>query len=127
MEDLFTKSKSISLPRKILAGHDVLNQLGNVCKDFELKSPALMVTGSTTSTLAGKSVADILKESNYDVHIAQIGEANAENVKKVISIATETKSRFILGVGGGSKIDIAKVAATETRVPYLSVPTSASH
>lgn len=127
MEDIFTKSRSINLPRKILAGHEVLNQLPAVCSDFELRSPGVMVTGSTTFALAGREVRDHLSEGNYDVHIAEVGAATQESVKKVIDLIDETKSRFILGVGGGSKIDVAKMAATESMVPYISIPTSASH
>lgn len=127
MDGLFTKSKSISLPRKILAGHDVISQLADVCSEFELKSPALMVTGDSTSALAGKPVADILDGGGYDIQIAQAGEANMENVKKIAEIARETNARFLLGVGGGNKIDIAKMVATELKMPYISVPTSASH
>ncbi|MEM2839218.1 MAG: NAD(P)-dependent glycerol-1-phosphate dehydrogenase [Thermoplasmata archaeon] len=127
MDDLFTKSRSISLPRKILAGHDVLPQLGDVCKEFELKSPALMVTGTTTAALAGKPVSDIMVGAGYEIQTIQVGEATQENVGQVVRLAKETKARFLLGVGGGNKIDIAKMAATELRIPYISIPTSASH
>lgn len=127
MDDIFTKSKSISLPRRILAGHEVIGQVPDVCAEFELKSPALMVTGETTSSLAGKPIADILVDGGYEVHVAQVGEATRENVAKVVGVAKDTKARFLLGVGGGSKIDIAKMAATDLKVPYLSIPTSASH
>ncbi len=127
MDDIFTKSRSISLPRKILAGHDVIGQVPAVCAEFELKSPCLMVTGETTSSLAGTPIADILVSGGYEVQVAQVGEATKDNVAKVVSVAKETKARFLLGVGGGSKIDIAKLAATELKVPYLSIPTSASH
>jgi|YelNatPaOPRAMG01_1025707.scaffolds.fasta_scaffold09073_7 glycerol-1-phosphate dehydrogenase [NAD(P)+] len=127
MEDIFTKSRSISLPRRILAGHDVLPQLGDVCKEFELKSPALMVTGSTTAALAGKPVADIMVGAGYEIQMIQVGEATVESVRQVVELAKEIKARFLLGVGGGNKIDIAKMAATELRIPYISIPTSASH
>lgn len=127
MDDIFTKSKSISLPRRILAGHDVMGQIPDVCAEFELKPPVLMVTGATTSSLAGKPIADILEEGGYDVHIADIGEATQDNVEKAVGVAKDVKARFLLGVGGGSKIDIAKMVATSLRIPYISIPTSASH
>lgn len=127
LDDIFTKSKSISLPRRILAGHDVISQVPDVCAEFELKSPTLMVTGAMTSSLAGKPIADILVDGGYEVQMVQVGEATSENVQKVVGVAKDAKSRFLLGVGGGSKIDIAKLAATELKVPYISIPTSASH
>jgi len=127
MDDAFTKSKSISLPRKILAGHEVLEQLPEVCGEFELRSPAVIITGNTTFALAGKEVVERLSDGGFEVHVAQVGEATMENVKKIAAVINETKARFLLGVGGGSKIDIAKMAATEQKIPYISIPTSASH
>jgi len=127
MEDIFTKSRSINLPRKILAGHEVLNQLPEVCKAFELRSPAVMVTGETTYSLAGKGVLDHLTDGGFDVQVSKIEEATVENMNKVAEVVDQTKARFLLGVGGGSKIDVAKMVATEQKIPYISVPTSASH
>jgi glycerol-1-phosphate dehydrogenase [NAD(P)+] len=115
------------LPRRILAGHDVMSQIPDVCAEFELKPPVLMVTGSTTSALAGKPIADILVDGGYEVQVAQVGEATMENVQKTAGVARDVKARFLLGVGGGSKIDIAKMVAKELKVPYISIPTSASH
>jgi glycerol-1-phosphate dehydrogenase [NAD(P)+] len=37
------------------------------------------------------------------------------------------RSTFLLGVGGGSKIDLAKMAAKDLELEFISVPTSASH
>jgi len=41
-----------------------------------------------------------------------------------------TKSKqanFLIGVGGGKSIDIAKLASFNSKIPFVSVPTSASH
>ena len=39
----------------------------------------------------------------------------------------ERKAKFILAVGGGSKIDISKMVAKECKIPFISIPTSAAH
>ena len=39
----------------------------------------------------------------------------------------ETKAKFVLGVGGGRPIDVAKCASFESNIPFLSIPTAASH
>ncbi len=36
-------------------------------------------------------------------------------------------ARFLVGVGGGSKIDITKVVASRLQIPFVSLPTSAAH
>ena len=42
-------------------------------------------------------------------------------------MANDVRASFLLGVGGGSKIDLAKLASSNLKKPFLSIPTSASH
>ncbi|MEM2900438.1 MAG: hypothetical protein QXT63_06555, partial [Thermoplasmata archaeon] len=55
---MFTKAKSMSFPRQVTTGHDVLPQIGRMCKDFDLKGTAVIVTGGTAFRLAAKPVYD---------------------------------------------------------------------
>ncbi len=123
----FTKARSILFPRNVLAGHGVLEQIPDVCRDFGLSGTALIVTGSKTKNVAADIVGSRLKESDYEVQTIIVGEATQENLSKVEGIAREVKANFLLGVGGGSKIDLAKMAAKNLGVEFISVPTSASH
>jgi len=127
MEGSFTKAKGMEFPRRILAGHDALEGLPQMCQDFQLEGPALVVTGPTTMQVAGRTAADSLVEAGYDVHIIEIGPATMDAVATVKTAVLETSSGFLLGVGGGSKIDVAKLAACELARPFISVPTSAAH
>lgn len=123
----FTKARSILFPRNVLAGHGVLEQIPDVCRDFGLAGTALIVTGSKTRNVAADIVTTRLHDANYDVHSIVVGEASQENLEKVEEMAKEIKASFLLGVGGGSKIDLAKMAAKDLRTEFISVPTSASH
>ncbi len=124
---MFTKAKSMSFPRQVVTGHDVLPQIGRMCKEFDLKGTALIVTGGTAFKLAAEPIHDILHEGGYEVQFAEVGPATMDNVKKVEKVAKEVKASFLLGVGGGSKIDIAKKVASDCTIPFISVPTAASH
>jgi glycerol-1-phosphate dehydrogenase [NAD(P)+] len=114
-------------PRQVLAGHDVIGEIGKMSKDFELGGTALLVTGPTTGNLAAKVVSDILADEGYAVHTITLGEASKDNLVKVEERTKEVGASFLVGVGGGSKIDLAKLASGNLRKPFLSVPTSASH
>jgi glycerol-1-phosphate dehydrogenase [NAD(P)+] len=127
MSEGFTKTRAMSFPRQVLAGHDCINQIGVVCQDFELKGTALIVTGPTTGALAAGTVKDLLAERKYDVQQVLVGDATQQNLVKVEEVAKDVKASFLLGVGGGSKIDLAKLASANLKIPFLSVPTSASH
>jgi glycerol-1-phosphate dehydrogenase [NAD(P)+] len=123
----FTKARSILFPRNVLAGHGVLGQTPEVCKDFGLSGTALIVTGSKTKNVAADIVTSKMMDAGYEVQMATVGEATQENLEKVEQIARECKTNFILGVGGGSKIDLAKMAAKNLGQEWISIPTSASH
>jgi len=125
--DGFRKARGMSFPRQVLAGHDVIRETGNMCRDFELEGTALVVTGQTTGALAANTVRDIMVESRYEVQQILVGEASQQNLVKVEEVAKDVKASFLLGVGGGSKIDLAKLASANLKKPFLSIATSASH
>lgn len=117
----------MQLPRQITAGHGVLPQVAQMVRDFGLKGTGLIVWGPHTRTLAGDTVAKALSDAGYDLQTYEAGEATTETVAQAKEIAAETKASFLIGVGGGTKIDIAKLAAHELSVPFISVPTSCAH
>lgn len=127
MAAVFTKTRAMNFPRQVIAGHDCVGQVGEVCKGFELTGTALIVTGPTTGVLAAKPVTDSLREEKYEVQQIEVGVATQQNLVRVEEVAKDVRASFLLGVGGGSKIDLAKLASSNLKTPFLSVPTSASH
>jgi glycerol-1-phosphate dehydrogenase [NAD(P)+] len=127
MNDSFTKSKTTELPRIIMVGHEVINEIGNVCEKLHLGKQALIVSDEITKDIAGDRVLQILTDSKYDVDQMTIIDANQENITEVKGRISESKSEFILGVGGGRPIDVAKCSSFESNLPFLSIPTAASH
>ena len=125
--DSFTKAKAMHFPRQVLAGHNVVTEIGQMSVDFELEGPVLLVTGATTGNLAAKAVAEVLEEHEYEVHTITVGEASRDNLVEVEEETKKVDAAFLIGVGGGSKIDLAKLASGNLRKPFLSAPTSASH
>ena len=123
----FTKARSILFPRNVLVGHGVLGQIPEVCRDFGLCGTALLVTGPKTRGVASEKIEERLIDGGFDVHTVTVGEATKENLNKVEAAAREVEANFLIGIGGGSKIDLAKMAAKDLGVEFISVPTSASH
>ncbi len=127
MLDGFTKIRAMSFPRQVVTGHGCINQIGSMCQDFEFKGTGLIVTGPTTGALAAGTVRQFLEEKGFEVQQVEVGDATQQNLVKVEEVAKDVKASFLLGVGGGSKIDLAKLASANLKRPFLSVPTSASH
>ncbi|MCZ7392825.1 MAG: NAD(P)-dependent glycerol-1-phosphate dehydrogenase [Candidatus Methanoperedens sp.] len=121
------KNKWMQLPRTVVVGHGVISDTGKVCKDLKLNGSALIVAGGRTLKAAGKTVAVSLEDSGFDINVAVVENPAQDEVRKVEKIAGEVKAKFLLGVGGGKSIDIAKLASVHLDMPFISVPTAASH
>ena len=121
------KNKWMQLPRNVVVGHGVISDTGKVCKDLKLNGKGLIVAGASTHKAAGKTVSISLEEQGFEVDIAIIESPTLAEVEKVEGISIEVKASFLLGVGGGKSIDIAKLASMHLDLPFISVPTAASH
>jgi glycerol-1-phosphate dehydrogenase [NAD(P)+] len=121
---VFDKSKWMQLPRDVVIGHDVLPQLPAVCDDLKLGESALLVSGKGTMKLAGNTVKKILSD-DHTVKTFLAEEITAAVIKKGEKAAKGTD--FLIGVGGGRVIDTAKIVSFNLDLPFISVPTAASH
>ncbi|MGA7923069.1 MAG: NAD(P)-dependent glycerol-1-phosphate dehydrogenase [Thermoplasmata archaeon] len=114
-------------PRTVLAGHGVLAELGRTCRQFDFPDDGVVITGPRTAELAGERAVEILTASGFNVTTVIAEESTAAEVDRVVELVRARKARFLVGVGGGSKIDIAKMTAARLKIPFVSVPTSAAH
>ncbi len=121
------KNRRMELPRSVVVGHGVISDTGKVCKDLKLNGNALIVAGATTLKAAGKTVAASLEDAKFDIEVATVKNPTLNEVRKIEKLAGEVKAKFLLGVGGGKSIDIAKLASMNLDIPFISVPTAASH
>lgn len=124
------KSRWMLLPRNVVVGDGAVNDIGNVCNALKLNGNALIVSGPTTIKEAGHTVAGVLEDTGCDVHSVVVDRAvmsEVENVEGLIAEIDPAKKVFLLGVGGGKAIDIAKLASNRAGGCFISVPTAASH
>ena len=123
----FGKARGMVFPRVVLAGHGVLDELARTCQQFDFPHQGAVITGPRTSELAGHRAAKILAEGGYETTTVIAHEATEAEVRRVEDLVRQSNARFLVGVGGGSKIDITKVLAARLGIPFLSLPTSAAH
>lgn len=123
----FTKSKTMVFPRDVRVGHGVLDELGEVLQALDVTKSALVVTGHRTRRLAGDRAAAALQKAGHEVALAEVDGATLHDVGVAEAVGRRAPPQVVIGVGGGSVIDVAKLAAYRLGVPYVSVPTNASH
>jgi len=120
-----SKESDMVFPREVLIGNGYISRVPELCSRLKLGSRALIICGRATEGIAGKSVADMLSESGYSCELMIEGRATHESAERVGEAAKDFD--FIIGAGGGSKIDLAKMGAHIASIPFISIPTTASH
>ncbi len=123
----FGKAKGMVFPRTVLVGHGVIDELAGMCRQFDFPSRGTVITGPHTAELAGNRAVEILKGDGFEVSMIVAHEATGVEVDRVAAEVKSFEARFLVGAGGGSKIDITKVVAARLRIPFISLPTSAAH
>ena len=116
----------MELPREVLLGEDLKDKVSQVAKRLKLGENVLILYGPKTKEIAGKDVETHLKNF-FHVKNLLIKEASMKNVQKALETIRNENMDWVLGVGGGSIIDVAKLTSFKADVPFISFPTTASH
>ena len=119
----------MQLPREIIVGSGSIRMVGAICSDLGFNRSALIICGRKTFEVAGRKVMDLLQSEGLVVHAHIITSSMPTFEDVLISERKirDLKPEVIFGVGGGTKIDVAKLSSARQRVPFISVPTTASH
>jgi len=134
----FTKYKSMIFPREVIVGHNTTDQIKGICNRLTTGKNVLIVVDKNTKRISGDRIAKILSGASYEVNVTvlpspiikkeiPVAWPSEKEVNVAIKAATKHQSDLLLGVGGGSVIDVTKVAAYELSKMFISVPTSAAH
>jgi len=114
--------KDIELPRRVIVGDGIIQRIEDIVTELKLEGNPLVLSGSNTKNIAGKRVS---KNLNSELYI--IKDSSWSEVEKILTKIKQDDIAYILGVGGGSIIDVGKVSAYKSGIPFISVPTAASH
>ncbi len=120
------REKLMQLPREVLVGEGAIEKVAELCRGVGLQGKALVVADETTYALAGERVFEVLKRE-FKVEKKLIEGATRGEVDSVGAVVEKEGISFLVGVGGGTVIDVAKLASKECSLEFLSVPTTASH
>lgn len=118
----------MELPRKILIGNDVISQLGSFIRDLNDKTSIVaVISGNTVKARVGKECVEALDSSSLKHKWIETPNASMNYINSAQSLVRKEQPNFIVGVGGGRSVDVAKMISFNLNIPFISVPTSASH
>lgn len=117
----------IDLPKKVVVGSGVINDIPSIVKELRLGSKALLVSGPNVKVVIGEGVANLLSSNDVDVEVVVVRESTSDVVEDLLGKFSGKGFDFVVGVGGGKVIDVSKYVAARLGIPFISVPTAASH
>ena len=117
--------RSMVLPRIVVTGPGVLEQLPAVIAELDLPERGLIVCDSNTLKIAGREVNEYLEIGGHQMKKVVVEGANSQELLRVEDAVDGID--FLIGVGGGRPIDLAKQAGFNKNIPFVSIPTAASH
>ncbi|MEM3832838.1 MAG: sn-glycerol-1-phosphate dehydrogenase [Thermoprotei archaeon] len=121
----------IEMARYVYMGPGVIKELPNIIELLELKSKSVLIFsgGKKTTSIALDMVKPLIESSNIIVNSMNNKDLFdfIENLSEILKNIKNLKTSLLIGVGGGRVMDITKVISYYLKIPYISVPTSASH
>ena len=117
----------MQLPREVIVGSGTIERIPEVSKRLGFTKSTLIIAGSQTYEIAGKTAKELLEREGMEVNTFLVKSATLKDVQAVEEKIKAFKPQVVLGVGGGTKIDVAKLSSARQGLPFISVPTTASH
>ena len=117
----------MELPRKILIGERVVSEAGTLVRSLGGTSKVAIITGRIVKKRAGDQCSASIAGASLKSKWYVVSDASMDTVNKLHGRIGKDDPDFIIGFGGGRSVDLAKMTAYRLGLPFLSVPTSASH
>jgi glycerol-1-phosphate dehydrogenase [NAD(P)+] len=117
----------MQLPREVTVGKGTLNRVVEVAQRLGLRGSALIIAGKKSCEVAGKQVQDLLEQTGMNVDVLLVEKVTFKDLLTVEEKIQALKPNVLIGVGGGTKIDAAKLSSARQHIPFISIPTTLSH
>ena len=118
--------KRMQLPRYVDIGSGVLGKIPEKLESMRIKGRFLVITGPSSTLSYGERIHGLMSSSS-DVDLSSVSGEKKRAMKSVTDLLRRERSDYILAVGGGKTIDVAKYAAWKAECEFISVPTVLSH
>lgn len=117
----------MELPKTVIIGEKILSKLSEIYKS---------INGKAIAIITGPNIYHIIREKIYngmpdldESKVIKVKSSAWNEINKTTYLLGKygKNIQYILGVGGGKAIDVAKMTAYKLNKHFISIPTSPSH
>ena len=121
------QSHTMELPRLIVIGEKNIDEFGEFLHTLNKPKRVSLITGIHVKKLLRTQIERSLKRKKIECawHVSADNEVRTLN--KIEKDVKKDHSDLVAGIGGGRSVDTAKMVAFNLNIPFVSVPTAASH
>ena len=121
------RSHTMELPRLIVVGERNMGQFGGFVSTLNGPRRVSLISGGNVRKILGAAVERSLGSSGIRFAWHASGGNTMEDIARIQEEVGGDGCDLVAGVGGGRSVDVAKMAAFNLGIPFVSVPTAASH
>ena len=120
-------SHTMELPRLIVVGDKNLNEFGDFLVSLNKPKKVSLISGNNVQKIIKHKIEKSLKLKKIQFKWHSSKDNQIAILKQIENGVKKDQSQMIVGVGGGRSVDAAKLISFNLHLPFVSVPTAASH
>lgn len=120
-------SHTMELPRLIVVGENNINEIGKFLHSLNKSNKVSLISGINVKKILKQKIEKSLKINKIKFVWHTSEDNHIETLKKIENEVRKDKSDLVVGIGGGRSVDTAKLVSFNLELPFVSVPTAASH
>lgn len=121
------QSHTMELPRLIVIGEKNIGEFGGFLRTLNKPKKVSLISGIHVKKILKSQIEKSLKAKKiaFVWHLSK--DNKMDDLNQIQKDVKKDHSDMIAGIGGGRSVDTAKMVAFNLGIPFVSVPTAASH
>ncbi len=121
------KSHTMELPRQIVVGEKNINEFGEFLYNLTKPKKISLISGIHVKKVLRNKIEKSLKTKKIKFVWHTSKDNQITTLNRIQKEVKKDHSDIIAGIGGGRSVDTAKLISFNLDIPFVSVPTAASH